>query len=96
MPFSHAHALLAGMSIDCEQLVHQRGDARRCVILRIELDRFDVLSSRVRKTSGMDHLRPTHTIVGGITIGLQYPFELAQELLWSFALPSHAEVEHNA
>src|ERR1700736_6975701 len=88
------HARIARLGIDREQLVDPRHQLRRHPILRIQFDRVEYLSPRMRPACRMHHPDPTHTTVSGITIGLQNTFILSEELHRAVAAPPHSEVEH--
>lgn len=47
----------------------------------------------VRPTSDMDELRPTHTFIGLVAVGLQDSFPMIEELPWAVASTPHTEVE---
>ena len=88
--------LCARQGVDPEQLVDPRHDARGGRIAGVELGRLEKLPSRMRPAACMHDLRPAHVIVGGIAVGLQNAFELAQEFLRPVAPPPQTEVEHYA
>src|SRR5208283_4296450 len=96
MASGDVQVLFARQSVDREQLVDLRHDARGGRIAGVELGRLEELPSRVRPAAGMHHLRPAHVIVSAIAVGLQDAFELPQELLWPVAPPPQAENEYHA
>src|SRR5665647_3922221 len=88
--------LRARQGIDRKQFIDPRHDARRHRIPRVELGCFKKLASRVRPTAGMHHLRPAHTFIGDIAVGLQNTFELSKKLSRPLPPAPQPEVENYA
>src|SRR5664280_940533 len=73
------HPLITRMGVDGKQLSHLHQDPRRDQVLLIELHCLVELSSRMRPTSGVHHLRSADTVVGRIVVRLQNAFEVAEK-----------------
>src|SRR5208337_3128968 len=89
--------LLARFAIDGKQRIHQLDNARRVEVFGIDLDGFDELPSRVRKTARMNYaLGADLFAVRGITIGVQYAGVIFEDLFRHLARARHLEVEDHA
>ena len=78
-----------------KQLVDEDDNALGRTLAGAELMRFEELAPSMRPTAGMHQSRPTHANVGGVAVGLQQPFEIAQECLGALPPASQQEVEHH-
>src|ERR1700722_14407798 len=93
MTLGMTHVLRTRSPVEGKEFIHQLDDPCRVLILGIQLHRIDKLPSRVRQTTGMDHLRAANVVIASIAVGLQDALELAQKHIRPFSLTAHPEAE---
>ena len=81
------------LGVDGKQLIHPRHDRHRHRILGIQLRRFEKRAACMRPATSMHQLRPTHLLIGCVTVRLQNSFELVQKLFRSVTSAPQAKVE---
>ena len=86
--------LLACVTIHQEQRVHARDHGDRLGIFGIYLHCVDEFAPRVRPTTHVHQLRPADAVVGLVTIGLQNPFPVAENLSRPIATAAQLKFEH--
>ena len=93
MAGSVVHVFVACLGVDREQVVDQFHGTDGGGILFVEFDCIHEVPSRVAPARRLHHLRTTHAIVRCVSIRLQKPFEVPEEVQRSFPFAAQCAVK---
>ena len=88
------HVFVACLGVDREQVVDQFHGTDGGGILFVEFDCIHEVPSRVAPARRVHHLRTTHAIVRCVSIRLEKPFEVPEEVQRSFPFAAHLEIKY--